>query len=124
MGKTDVSQEAVSSKGKPNRNAQAAAGLLGSADRPGSSYYHTEVDRPLIPDWLAPLVARCRDSKQEVRAEHVQDIPEFQVIEAQLRPMLDVSEKFEGTVIVLRDITTLRTVEASLAEDQRVTIGK
>ena len=28
MGKTDVSQEAVSSKGKPNRDAQAAAGLL------------------------------------------------------------------------------------------------
>jgi hypothetical protein len=28
MGKTDVSQEAVSSKGKPNRNAQATAGLL------------------------------------------------------------------------------------------------
>jgi len=95
---------------------QAAAPLLGIADRPGSFYYSAGTLQVPVPRWLDELVTRANASRSLVHRERtVTGANGETVLQVRLHPMLDVSGKFEGTVAVIHDVTELRLAERALA---------
>jgi diguanylate cyclase (GGDEF)-like protein len=94
----------------------AAATLLGLPERPGTFYYHEGGLDLAVPGWLAAMLEQAEGSEAEWRGEHITGTHSgsraFQVL---IRPMLDVSDKFQGTVVILHDITALRRAESELA---------
>lgn len=113
----------------------AAALLIDPNSIPGSQYYssresgsspgltrkafHGKQAAELFP-WLSKEIictdsGKCREKVQEMV------IPvngEERVFELQCSPMLDVSEKFSGTILMLRDVTQRKEVSARLEESE------
>jgi len=97
---------------------RAAAPLLGLAHRPGTFYYGVKDGDVRVPDWLIEVVDGA--ARQESTSELVLDLAGSETIfDVHLRPMLDVSDKFQGTVVILHDITVLHRAEMALAERAR-----
>jgi len=94
-----------------------AAGLFGLPAAPGRLYYQHE---PVaFPDnsWLLNLLRSMLDSPTPQLREYVHHGESGeQVYEVLLHPMLDVSDKYQGTVVILHDITRLRRTEQELAD--------
>jgi diguanylate cyclase (GGDEF)-like protein len=97
---------------------RAAAPLLELPHRPGTFYYGTGDGDVPVPEWLEELVRGAEH--RELNSEQVLELDGSEaVFDAHLRPMLDVSDKFQGTVVVLHDITALHRAELALAERVR-----
>jgi diguanylate cyclase (GGDEF)-like protein len=100
---------------------QAAAPILGFASGSGKFYYNQHESDISVPVWLKELVDQARESRGELQAEHIEPgDQEDRVFIVGLHPMLDVSEKFEGTVVILHDVTALRRAELALEEKARL----
>jgi diguanylate cyclase (GGDEF)-like protein len=100
---------------------QAAAPILGFAQGSGKFYYNKEESDVSVPVWLKELVAKVRDTKGNLEAEHVEPgDQEDRIFVVGLRPMLDVSEKYQGTVVILHDVTAIRRAELALEEKARL----
>ncbi len=96
-----------------------AAPMLGLPDRPGSYYYRQGPLELEVPDWLAVLVERAKT--QRTALDHVHGDGDMErTFAVHVHPMLDVSDKFQGTVVVLHDITSQHRAEAELAEKASV----
>ena len=98
----------------------AASELLFGVSVPGSRYYDDKMARESFP-WIADELAALDASGQmEVAFEKQiitgKDINKFQV---KIKQMLDVSEKFNGKVIILNDITESKRTEAALRESEQ-----
>jgi diguanylate cyclase len=97
---------------------RAATPLLGLSHRPGVFYYGAEDGDVPVPGWLIDLVGRA--GQRELNSEQIVDLKGDETIfDIHLRPMLDVSDKFQGTVAILHDITALHRAESALAERAR-----
>lgn len=95
----------------------AAAELLGLPARPGGFYYQRDSLKVLLPKWLEDPVSRARRTRRDARSELVQADPAGRrVFEVLVRPMLDVSSKFDGSVAILHDVTDERRAEQALAD--------
>lgn len=97
----------------------AASELLEEFSIPGKKYYS---QKPLIqkPPWVAEeLAAFFAGDKTELSFEKQIDTQkgtkQFQI---KFKRMLDVSEKFAGTVIILNDITEQKRVEEKLRKSE------
>jgi diguanylate cyclase (GGDEF)-like protein len=100
---------------------QAAAPILGFARGSGKFYYNQEESEVTVPVWLRDLLAQVRQSRGDLEAEHIEPgEQEDRVFVVGLHPMLDVSEKFQGTVVILHDVTALRRAELALEEKARL----
>lgn len=98
----------------------AAAPLLGIPPGPGSYYYRQESMQLVVPDWLAALVQRAEHSRDTQYSEHIWiDTGKKRDFEVSLHPMLDISEKFEGTVVIFHEITAQRRAEQELENKAR-----
>ncbi len=97
---------------------RAATPLLGLSHRPGTFYYGAEGGEVPVPDWLIEHVRSA--AQRELNSQQILDLAGNKTyFDVHLRPMLDVSDKFQGTVVVLHDITELHRAEAALAERAR-----
>lgn len=95
---------------------QAAAPLLNLARRPGTFYYG-EGEVP-VPEWLLRLVRKA--GRGQLDSEQVLELDgDEKVFDVSLRSMLDVSDKYLGTVVIFHDITALHRAELALAERAR-----
>lgn len=103
-------------KGRLTYSNVAAAPLLGRSQGPGSFYYRRDGEEVPVPEWLAELTARARDRDGRLQAEI--SVPGFEdkIFEVLVHPMLDVSDKFLGWVVILHDITALRLAERALQD--------
>lgn len=102
-----------------DRVNQAADELLFDADSPGTAYYIQEKPGS-TPVWLAEeLAAFADDGRIEASFERTietrRGTRHFQV---KLKRMLDVSEKFSGTVALLSDISDRKWLENQLRDDR------
>ncbi len=94
---------------------RAAAPILGLPHRPGTFYYRAESAAVSVPGWLTELVRSA--ARHELNSEQVLELAGNETyFGVHLRPMLDVSDKFRGTVVILHDITALHRAEAALTE--------
>jgi diguanylate cyclase (GGDEF)-like protein len=88
---------------------------LGVEARPGMAYYDRQsLDLP-TPSWLAEASAAAEQRGEIVESEcrvETEQGPRIYAVRA--HPMLDVSDKFLGTVVALHDITELRRAGAAL----------
>ncbi|MCP4640943.1 MAG: PAS domain-containing protein [bacterium] len=97
----------------------AAAGLLGDAAPTGVAYYggrHVDTELPWLAEELTEFEA---DGGDEMSFEKAIETPKGpRRMSIQLRRMLDVSDKFAGTTVILHDVT--KRMEAEMALAQRV----
>ena len=95
----------------------AAAPILNLSERPGRFYYQGGADELEIPPWLDALLDEAAASTPDWSGEHKHRElgSSVRVFSVTIRPMLDVSDKFHGTVVILHDITALRAAEQVLA---------
>ena len=94
-----------------NLNHVAARLFLGD-DTPGSRYY-AEGDRLPPFEWLEPAFEAFEKAPErrfecDVEVRTTEGLRSFVL---RLSPMLDVSAKFSGSVALLEDVTTIRTLE-------------
>ncbi|WP_298266675.1 histidine kinase [Geobacter sp.] len=97
---------------------QAAATLFGVSDTPGASYYGRLLAGEKIP-WLAdamPDLSRYDSARTfEISRDTASGVRHFQV---KLKRMLDVSDRYAGTVVMLNDVTDLKRIEEELRRYQ------
>ena len=96
---------------------QAAAALFGVSDAPGASYYGRLLAGEKVP-WLADVLPDPRydsGSTFEISRDTPGGVRHFQV---KLKRMLDVSDRYPGTVVMLNDVTDLKRVEEELRRYQ------
>lgn len=88
---------------------------------PGAIYYDNEPVEKTIP-WLTKELTTVIDHRQvERRFEKEIDTQHGRrCFLVKIKPMLDVSEKFRGTVIILSDITERKQVEETLRESEKL----
>jgi signal transduction histidine kinase len=98
-----------------NANSEAQT-LLAGTIRPGASYYRPDGSVELSetpPDWLLDevyeLVTQGEDQRRTERSLDTREGRRY--YEIRLQKMLDISEKFAGTVVVLTDITHRKQLE-------------
>jgi len=93
----------------------AAAQLLGATGSPGGFYYGGALPLKSVPWLTEELVAFASGNEPSLILEKdftgVNCTRHFQI---QFKRMLDVSEKFRGTVVILTDLTERRQVEGAL----------
>ncbi|MBN1584099.1 MAG: response regulator [Anaerolineae bacterium] len=99
----------------------AAAELFTKVSVPGSSYYDRQSEKAALP-WLGEELAdfdSCGDLERSLvrDLETGQGVRRFQI---KLHRMLDVSEKFSGTVVILDDITEWTRAEDALRRQQEL----
>ncbi|HVI51318.1 MAG TPA: ATP-binding protein [Candidatus Sulfotelmatobacter sp.] len=107
--------------GIENINAAAAA-LFAGEQSPGSTYYTPTPERP-VPCLLAGVVALLRrlpaispDRPLENTLETVRGPRHFLI---QVQHMLDISEKFGGTVVIFNDVTESRQAREQAEQASR-----
>ncbi|MBN2081734.1 hypothetical protein JW859_05930 [bacterium] len=98
----------------------AAAKLFKGLSVPGAIYYNPKVTGERIP-WLAKELVEFHSTDQDrCRLEKLLECHgEQRHFIVQLHRMLDVSEKFTGTVVFLLDIEERRRVEEALRKQER-----
>jgi signal transduction histidine kinase len=127
----------LNAEGEVENANQAAAELFqretaGAPRTPGSLYYYEdEVVAPaggssdassqpaLTMPWLTGRMAAFQDrTADEVTFEETLDTPHRgrRIFVVKLKKMLDVSEKFSGTVVILHDVTEERRASRALSE--------
>ena len=80
--------------------------LFGRSKNPGADYYDPE-EKACTVDWLSQAIDDFAASKQTERTIHravATNLGE-RLFNMRIKRMLDVSEKFSGTVIMLDDVT-------------------
>jgi len=98
-----------------NINHRALA-LFASGGEAGAVYYNSEVLIPIKLDWLTPLIEKKRlitEDKVRVNLDTNEGLRDYTV---HIQEMLDVSNKFSGTVITLHDITEILRVQEERAK--------
>ncbi len=83
--------------------------LFTSSSSPGSGYYSPLETLQL--DWLEDLLAVAEHQDTQVRELFLPTRTGDRLFEIRLKRMLDISGKFTGTVVMLRDLTELREAE-------------
>ncbi len=102
-----------------NINSKAADIFLGNS-APGAVYYNTGIGSEISPEWLhADLVDfSISDSMEKNSEKHVQIRDEEKTFLLKFKKMLDISDKYAGTVVILNDITERIATEKTLKEQQ------
>ncbi|MBU4262516.1 MAG: PAS domain S-box protein [Proteobacteria bacterium] len=94
---------------------QAGAQMINPAAKAGGHYYSQSENRIPFP-WLADELSRFRETGDEKEYEYLVELSEgneCQVL-ARFRPMQDISFKYTGTVVILKDITERKKAEEEL----------
>jgi len=88
-----------------NMNHAANTLFLGETD-PGNSYYATEKKRPLIKQ-ISYLL-----NKEELIFEAIlQTLHGLRHFEVNIQPMLDISEKYQETIVILNDVSEYKAAK-------------
>ena len=95
----------VDGEGRIENLNHAAASLFGSAAVPGQGYYAAQ-DYPLLERQIGELIERDSLATRVARTLDTQQGPRS--FEVKRQRLLDVSEKFIGTVLILSDVTEYR----------------
>jgi signal transduction histidine kinase len=93
----------------------AGALMINPEAKSGGHYYSHSEDRIPFP-WLADELARFHETDDEKEYESLVELPngnKCQVL-ARFRSMQDISFKYPGTVVILRDITERKKAETEL----------
>ncbi|MEJ2202203.1 MAG: histidine kinase dimerization/phospho-acceptor domain-containing protein, partial [Desulfuromonadaceae bacterium] len=95
----------------------AGAQMIDPGAKSGGYYYSQSEDRKPFP-WLAEELGRFQATGTEMDHEYLVELPdgnECQVL-ARFRPMQDISYKYPGTLVILKDITEIRKTEEKLQQ--------
>ncbi len=88
---------------------------------PGARYYGPDPVREHIPWFAEELITTIKNHQTERSFEKMVETHKgnrhFQI---KIKPMLDVSEKYRGTVVILNDITEQKKVEEAQREQERL----
>jgi signal transduction histidine kinase len=98
---------------------QVGAQMLDPSATSGGHYYSSPEGR--IPfQWFAEELSRLRDTGEDQELESVLALAEGQDcrVLAHLSPMQDISSKYPGTVVILKDITERTRTETELKQVQ------
>lgn len=97
----------------------AGAQMLDPKATSGGHYYSSPEKRILFP-WLVEELARFRESGEEHEYESQIYLGEKRTCQvlARFRPMQDISQRYLGTVVILKDITAKRRAEEELKQVQ------
>jgi len=97
----------------------AGARMINPAATAGGYYYSSPEERIPFP-WLADELSRFQEKDNEAEHEYLVELgngDKSQIL-ARFRPMQDISHKFPGTVVILRDITARKQAEEELKQVQ------
>ncbi|MBI5558116.1 MAG: PAS domain-containing protein [Deltaproteobacteria bacterium] len=93
----------------------AGARMINPAATVGGHYYSSPEERIPFP-WLAAALSRFQENGNDTEDEYLVELAggkQCQVL-ARFRPMQDISLKFPGTIVILRDITERKRAEEEL----------
>lgn len=98
----------------------AAMLLFSTSAQPGQAYYPAQTRQPVsYPAWL-PGLLDCAAGEEDAAAER--EVPvngELRRFEVRSRRMLDISSKFAGRILMLKDITESKQAEDALQESRQ-----
>ena len=93
----------------------AAARSFSLSEHSGARYY-AESPAPVRLPWMDALLDESGDPEQSISETSIPTADGIKQYLVLRRSMLDVSDKFRGTVVVFHDISALKAVEGRLAE--------
>lgn len=81
---------------------------------PGASYYDSQQVSHLVPLWLMDILHKAALHDEFLFEKQVETLLGTRFFQIKIKRMLDVSDKFQGRLVVLNDITSRREAEQEL----------
>lgn len=98
---------------------QSAAQMIDPEATSGGHYYSSPEQRVRFP-WLADELSRFKEQGDDEEYEYLVELADGNACQvlARFRPMQDISFKYPGTVVILKDITERKKAEEDLKQAQ------